>query len=49
MMYLIHSQAINMNISKFFVTLWMIILLSSPKIGLLTSTMVQKIIYLYGW
>ncbi len=49
MMYLIHSQAINMNISKFFVTLWMIILLSSPKIGLLTSTMVQKFIYLYGW
>jgi hypothetical protein len=48
MMYLIHSQIINMNISKFFVTLWTTILLSSPKIGLLTSIMVRKT-YLFIW
>jgi hypothetical protein len=48
MMYLIHSEAMNMNISKFFVTLWTIILFSSPKIGLLTLTMV-RIFFFNGW
>jgi hypothetical protein len=48
MMYLIHSEAMNMNISKFFVTLWTIILFSSPKIGLLTLTMV-RFFFFNGW
>jgi hypothetical protein len=32
----IHSQATNVNILKFFVTLWTIVLQPSPKIRLLT-------------
>jgi hypothetical protein len=44
----IHSQTTNMNISKFFVTLWTIIPPPSPKTRLLTSTIIQ-IFYLFVW
>jgi hypothetical protein len=45
---LIHWQVTNVNISKLYVTLWITILPPSPKIGLLTFTMVWKP-YIFIW